>query len=474
MCRATGRSSYAPAAGFDGSDTYKYTVSDGNGGTDTASVSVNVFLPSSGVSLRGRIAAAPEGSWLKVNANRFDTVWTPVAQRARVNGAPFGEPRKIITAWSSMAWDGNRRQLIIWGGGHANYAGNEVYRFDAATLRWQRASLPSAVEPRFGDRRFFAVDGAMNAPISSHTYDNQEFLPRADRFITFGGASYNAGRVFLLDDGVTRTGPYLWDPSRADANRVGGTTGSAIFRDVLGGRMWMNRNALVINGSGASRPDAFVNGTSAYVFEGGVESILVSESPQNGGDLFRYRITDLEDPTLDRWELIGPGQRTYSDQGAGAYDPIHRVYLRTAKMGTGYGIVMWNVATPGRDEPARQVHAPERRRPVRALEAARHGLRSAPQGVRALERRRSGLVSQAARLGLRLYADGLDRDRRPGCRGRRPGAHRHHRRARQVEIHREPRRDARPRSRLRRSGLDLQAPGVAGAMKHGRRSTPVS
>ena len=220
------------------------------------------------------------------------------AQRAQVNGAPFGEPRKIITAWGSMAWDANRRQLIIWGGGHANYAGNEVYRFDAATLRWQRASLPSAVEARFCDRRFFAVDGAMNAPISSHTYDNQEFLPRADRFITFGGASYNAGRVFLLDDGVTRTGPYLWDPSRADANRVGGTTGSAILPGVLGGRMWMNRDALVVNGSGASRPDAFVNGTSAYVFEGGVESILVSESPQNGGDLFRYRITELEDPTL--------------------------------------------------------------------------------------------------------------------------------------------------------------------------------
>ncbi len=137
------------------------------------------FPPSSGDALLDRIAAAPEGSWLKVNVNRFDEVWTPVAQRAQVNGVPFGEPRKIITAWGSMAWDANRRQLIIWGGGHANYAGNDVYRFDAATLRWQRASLPSAVAPRFGDRRFFAVDGALNAPISSHTYDNQEFLPRA-------------------------------------------------------------------------------------------------------------------------------------------------------------------------------------------------------------------------------------------------------------------------------------------------------
>ena len=203
----------------------------------------------------------------------------------------------------------------------------------------------------FGDRRYFTVDGALNAPISSHTYDNQEFLPLTDRFITFGGASYNAGRLFVLDDGVTKTGPYLWDPSRAGADMVGGTTGSQVnprtFPSVIGGRMWMNRNAIAVNGSGASRPDSFINGTSAYVVEQDVESVLISEAPQNGGDLFRYRIASLENPALDRWELIGPGLGSYSDQGAGAYDPVRRVYLRTAKMGTAYGLVMWNVATPG-------------------------------------------------------------------------------------------------------------------------------
>ena len=341
-----GSVTYEPAAGFEGSDAFSYTISDGNGGMDTADVSITV-MPASGDALRNRIAEAPEGSWLKVNANRFEEVWTPVSQRAQVDGVALGSPRKIIAAWSSMTWDPNRHHLIIWGGGHANYAGNDVYRFDAADLRWHRASLPSAVEPLFDDRRFFTVDGALNAPISSHTYDNQEFLPQLDRFITFGGASYNAGRIFVLDDGVTKTGPYLWDPSRADANMVGGLDGSQVDPNVTGGRMWTNRNAIAVNGTGARRPDSFVNGTSAYVLEQGVESILVTESPQNGGDLFRYQIPSLANPALDRWELIGPGLRSYSDQGAGAYDPVRRLYLRTAKMGTSYGIVMWNVATPG-------------------------------------------------------------------------------------------------------------------------------
>lgn len=349
--QSDGSVTYAPVAGFDGTDSFAYTISDGNGGLDTANVSITVML-GSGDALRNRIAEAPEGSWLKVNANRYEEVWTPVSQRARVNDVAFGSPLKIITAWASMTWDSNRSQLIIWGGGHANYAGNEVHRFDAGDLRWHRASLPSAVHAPFGDRRFFAVDGAANAPISAHTYDNQEFLPQIDRFITFGGASYNTGALFLLDDGQTKTGPYLWDPSRADADMVGGTTGSQVDPDIIGGQMWLNRNAIVVNGIGANRPNSFVNGTSAYAAEQGVESVLVTESPQNGGDLFRYRIVDVGDLALDQWELIGPGLigpslQRYSGQGAGAYDPVRQIYLRTADIGESYGIVMWNVATPG-------------------------------------------------------------------------------------------------------------------------------
>ena len=92
-----GSVTYAPAVGFEGTDTFTYTISDGHGGTGTASVSITV-LPAPGDALYDRIAAAPEGSWLKVNANRYEDVWTPVAQRAQVDGVPFGTPRKIITA----------------------------------------------------------------------------------------------------------------------------------------------------------------------------------------------------------------------------------------------------------------------------------------------------------------------------------------------------------------------------------------
>jgi hypothetical protein len=71
-------------------------VSDGRGGTATASVSITVLPSSASDALMSRIAAAPEGSWIKVKRpTATTTFWTPLQQRARdVNGVPVGDPRK--------------------------------------------------------------------------------------------------------------------------------------------------------------------------------------------------------------------------------------------------------------------------------------------------------------------------------------------------------------------------------------------
>ena len=342
---------------------YVVTMSGGKGtvralvsteGTDTLdSIEVLSFADGDigdGDAFLTLLAGAPEGSWLKVNFNRFSDVWTPIAQRTGPQS--YQNPAKIIHAWSSMAWDSNRRQLIFWGGGHANYAGNEVYRFDVVLGLWERASLPSTVVAPLGDAQYFAVDGPMNAPIAAHTYDNQEFLPLSDRFITFGGGKFNCCARFVLADGVTPTGPYLWDPSRAGDDMVGGTAGSQVspqlYPDVLGGRMWQNRDAVVVNGTGSPRPRNFVNGTTAYSAINGKDSILVSEKPTDGGRLFRYTINDVEDPSKDLWQQVGTtGKTSYGDQGAGAYDPQRNLYARTANGSTGRILVVWNLATAG-------------------------------------------------------------------------------------------------------------------------------
>jgi len=64
------------------------------------------------------ILQMPANSWLLVNNNIFSDVWTPPSLEPLNRGAP-SPPSKIIQPWSSFAWDSNRGDLIIYGGGHA-------------------------------------------------------------------------------------------------------------------------------------------------------------------------------------------------------------------------------------------------------------------------------------------------------------------------------------------------------------------
>jgi hypothetical protein len=351
---ANGRVRYVPADGYSGADEFSYTIADPTGRTDTARVIVTV-QSGSGNALRAALESAPAGAWLRINLNRFDEVWTPLEQRPNTPG--YLNPAKVIHAWSSMAWDSNRDRLIFWGGGHANYSGNEVYTFDVRSARWRRESLPSDVWEPLGDSQFFAVDGPRNAPTSSHTYDNQEYLPRLDRFITFGGAKFNGKQKFVLEDGVTLTGPYLWNPNRAAADSVGGTEGSQVrpnlYPAVNGGQMWDDRDTVRNRGIGAVRPSAdWVNSTSAYVENGAFDAVLVTEAPRTQARLFRYTIGDVENPETDRWELLGVDSLGYGNQGAGAYDPVRKLYARTGKAASGWGLVVWSLAQPGPTNPS--------------------------------------------------------------------------------------------------------------------------
>jgi len=259
-----------------------------------------------------KLLGVSENQWVKLNDNKFNEVWTPKPLRPNT----LGSPESIILAWGSMAWDSNRGDLIFFGGGHGNYAGNDVYRWRASTLKWERASLPSAVK-RISGALYTTIDGVDSAPISSHTYDTNEFFPVVDRFITIGGAAYQTGSGFQRPDG-TPTGPYFWDPSKADANKVGGATGSQVDPSVIGGNMWENRNNILAHHS--------VNTVSAYANENNKDVLYF----QGGNTLFKYTVNDLNDPSSDSYDIVGRAWKTFSGKGAGAYSPFENMFVRTS------------------------------------------------------------------------------------------------------------------------------------------------
>jgi hypothetical protein len=102
-------------------------------------------------------------------------------------------PRAVTDAWGGAAYDPKRNVLVLTGGGHNDYGGNEVYEFHLRTLKWVRATEPSPMLD-IGNGRFQVLGS--QAPVSSHTYDGLVYLPNLDRIFKYGGSYYRGGTAY--------------------------------------------------------------------------------------------------------------------------------------------------------------------------------------------------------------------------------------------------------------------------------------
>lgn len=281
------------------------------------------------------VEAQQPGTWLRVNQNYFQDVWTPVAQRPKPGS---GTPKYVISAWSGGGYDPNTGDFYVWGGDNGTYTGNEMYRWTASSLSWERLSLPSANTYTYtetGKKMWTTVDGVDNSPISGETFDNVVFLPGVNRLAIIGGNAYPGGGLqYFREDRLTRAGPYFFDPSKGDAEKVGGITGSqvapAVFPDVVGGNMWENRQSIHTE-AGIVGARYLQGGATAATTIDGKDVVFVSEQGKGGAKLFKYTVNSL-DPEEDQWEVVGvTGKTTYSGTGVGAYDTTRNIFVRTGK-----------------------------------------------------------------------------------------------------------------------------------------------
>ena len=223
-------------------------------------------------------------------------------------------------------------------------------------------SLPSDVVGPFGPNAFNAIDGAFAAPVGAHTYDNNIYLPFIDRLLVLGGSPWNTAWPFMVPTGPDTariTGPYTFDPAKADGNRVGGTTGSHVkkfgpYPEIIGGMMWQNRDLYAFLPQ-ATLPVNFAGGTTAYAGSSGKDVVFLSAGRNvysTQQTLFQYELTDPDDSLSDRMSIVGVFGSGLSGRGAGAYDPDLNAFVRTAKSSPRYDVLdgrfgYWNLATPG-------------------------------------------------------------------------------------------------------------------------------
>lgn len=296
--------------------------------------------------LQGLLSTVPEGGWVQVNTNKFSNAW-PTLQDG---GVPNGNPAAVVHAWSSFAWDPIRGNLLLFGGGHANYAGNEMYVWQGSDGTWTRGSLPSRMERYGSTSTYFTVDNA--APQSAHTYDNNIYAPLNDMFVTFGGAAYNNGSRFTVkgsDGSPTDAGPWMWDPNKADANKVGGTDGSGYNPTSQGGMMWNNQHGKWTGDPGSD----YLEGTTAYRQENGRDVIYVTGAGGGGWpSLFRYELGDVRSGELGSFEKVAVAWNAPSFQGAATIDTHNGLYIRTTSVnGFSMSFGVWDLSKSNATNP---------------------------------------------------------------------------------------------------------------------------
>lgn len=287
------------------------------------------------------IAAAADGDWIKFNSNTYQSAWPHVDLRAWYGGGP-GDPKNVIDAWSSFGWDAKRSRLVLFGGGHANYNGNEVYVFDARTLQWSLGyhshDRDSANMTTLEQRNEW-----QHGPISAHTYDNQSYLPNLDRFLTWGGAQAGDGGSWAVldpDTGATvrLIAGYYLDPSRFGQGRVGGRTGSNAHRGVYAGVDLPGAYAWTPIDYEAEQPVGWelvegrgrINGVGDVVDDNGVDVVLQTFNSGTSRALRRIRMPSL-DPAAHTIIGCGSGGAIGSAFGAGCYVPTHGAFVLTGK-----------------------------------------------------------------------------------------------------------------------------------------------
>ncbi|MEK7538862.1 MAG: hypothetical protein AAB552_03410 [Patescibacteria group bacterium] len=130
----------------------------------------------------GPIDTLAPGEWYMFPNSNMSAVDPCPARNCSYSGVEGQQA--VMDDWAGGAYDTTRDRLIVTGGGHAGYGGNEVYAFNIGTGLWSRLTEPSNPVTQCAPLN---PDGR---PASSHTYNFLQYVPTLDSFVTFGIGSF--------------------------------------------------------------------------------------------------------------------------------------------------------------------------------------------------------------------------------------------------------------------------------------------
>jgi len=124
-----------------------------------------------------KLAALPVNAWVRV---------------ADKQPAPDG-----ILAYAGGIFDSEHNVYLLFGGGHADYWGNEVCALDIKALTWKRMYEPDA-QARYTNDNIDHAKGKLkdsDKPYTRHSYQMQVFVPTAKKMFIWSGCGPGWGKI---------------------------------------------------------------------------------------------------------------------------------------------------------------------------------------------------------------------------------------------------------------------------------------
>lgn len=176
----------------------------------------------------------PEGiGWHEIPNTRIRPHCPTEAQYPGIIGGAGCD--SVTSAYSGAAFDINGNRLLISGGGHFDWGGNEVYELDLDTQVMRRLNAPSYP---LRDGCVSGTNGtyADGRPVSRHTYNHLAYIDEQDLLFLFGGSRWQCG-FFGADTWTYSPSQDQW-VARSNASAPNGDFGLSIVRDPVTGLLW--------------------------------------------------------------------------------------------------------------------------------------------------------------------------------------------------------------------------------------------
>lgn len=335
------------------------------------------------------------GQRTSVSLNTISAVYPVNAPDTRTRGSTA-----ILESWNSTTYVptlGSLGSIIAWGGGHGDYLGNEVYRYDIATRLWSRILEPfdipvsyaigtQSTDPNDGngvgtgvsdltrgeywsdDTKSSTVVGQKNA---THTYACSAWVEPAAAgntngwFVMVGNFNYQAHKIDLDNPsaGWSRFGPLLNSTGKVEVPSYGAAVYDGIRHRVMcypfNNGMQPYAYALdVPTGSLATPAADYVDSSEAVMFHDITDDVFVMMRAANPSTVFRvidpvagtkYSPATSGTPPTDAHGSVGWIESTrqmYWWDGVGS-----TVYFLTAPANPKTGTWVWSSRTFAGDAP---------------------------------------------------------------------------------------------------------------------------